>query len=239
MSPTIDPVLRVRDALVAGKLSAADLTARRLGALLGKTTSVLYHHYGSLDGFFFAVAESGMHLLGARLDAARAGGAGLAELCVEFVRFGLEAPDLYALMFERRVDWAALRRAGALRGDLPGLRLLALVTEAGRAAGSRDPARDARMLFAGLHGLVSLALSGRANLGALEMTDEAAALDAAAELAHRLYPQQRRNDGLPNRAPQSPDDPRPAAARPRRRAAESPRQVGDERAARRPRRRAR
>ena len=35
-----------RDALASGDLGFEDLTARRLGSFLGKTTSVLYHHWG-------------------------------------------------------------------------------------------------------------------------------------------------------------------------------------------------
>src|SRR5262245_58792825 len=116
-----DAVDRVRDALIAGRLSSADLTTRRLGALFGKTTSVVYHHYGSLDGFLFQVAQAGMAQLAERLAAVGAGGGDLADLGVAFVRFGTGAPALYELLFERRFDWAALRRAGALGAELPGL----------------------------------------------------------------------------------------------------------------------
>jgi hypothetical protein len=171
-----------------------------------------------------------MGLLGARLLEAEVRGADLADLAATFVRFGLGAPGLYALMFERRFDWQALRAAGALGEEQPGLTLFHLLGERLRAAGSRSPKRDARMLFAGLHGLVSLALSGRANVGELEITDQAAAIDAARELARRLCPDaQGRHHG---------DHRRPARAAGRRAAEKSAGQGGDERAAGRARRRA-
>src|SRR5258706_12212719 len=110
----MDAVVYIRDSLRGGRLGPADLTARRLGEVLGKTTSVLYHHYGSLDGFLFAVGQSGMEVLGERLDAVRTAGGDLAHLSAEFVRFGLEAPALYALLVGRRYDSPALRPPGCL-----------------------------------------------------------------------------------------------------------------------------
>jgi AcrR family transcriptional regulator len=222
-------ISKVRDALLSGRLGLDDLTARRIGALAGKTTGLLYHHWGSVDGFLFAVSESGMALLGTRLAEAAATGAELPELAAAFVRFGIEAGPLYQLMFERRHDWAALRKAGKLTPELPGVRLFAVLVERFARAGARDPKRDARMLFAGLHGLVSLAISGRANIGDRQITDEEAALSAARELTLRICTEPERNRHA--------DDLRSARPAQRRRAEKSHRQVRDERAPRRPRRR--
>jgi AcrR family transcriptional regulator len=213
-------------------LSAADLTARGLGQALGKTTSVLYHHYGSLDGFLFVVGQSGMQILGERIDAVRRAGGDLADLAAEFVRFGLESPALYALMVERPYDWAALRREGRLGPELPGRSLWELLCDYLRATGAKDPVLDARLLFGGLHGLTSLAASGRANIGALEITDEEAALHAARTLARRLCPQacwRKDHD----------HHPRHAAPAERPRAAKPSRQIGHERTPGRGRRRPR
>src|SRR4051794_25353715 len=55
--------LRVRKALESGELRASDLTARQLATFLGQTTSILYHHWGSLDGFLYAVSMSGFDVL--------------------------------------------------------------------------------------------------------------------------------------------------------------------------------
>jgi AcrR family transcriptional regulator len=180
----MDNLQRIRAALSSGELGEADLTARKLSAFLGRTTSVLYHHWGSLDGLLYAVSRDGYRVLGERLTGAASGG--LQAVAAAFVEFGLEQPVLYGLMFERGYDWAALRSSSQAAGPSPGLALWARVVEALRCAGSDEPEADARVLFAGLHGLVSLARSGRANIGDLSVTDREAALAAARRLVSRL-----------------------------------------------------
>lgn len=177
----MEPVERVKQALQSGELTAEELTARRLGELLGKTTSVLYHHWGSLDGFLHAVGQAGLRDLGARLAVALRSG-GLEGVAVAFVDFGLESPALYSLMFERRYDWSALSASGLLQASA-GLALWTHVVSSFRAAGSPAPERDARVLLAGLHGLVSLASTGRANLAATDRSDADVARDTARHLA--------------------------------------------------------
>jgi len=180
----MDEAIRaVRDDLAAGRLRADDLTARRIGAHLGKTTSVLYHHWGSLDGFLFAVAQDGYVLLMERLVPVAAGG--LPAVAEAYIDFGLAHPVLYGLMFERPWEWDALRAAGAF-ADMPGLALWGRVVDALAAGGSDDPAGDALLLHASLHGLVSLANSGRANVGDLTVSDRDAALRAARTMATRI-----------------------------------------------------
>jgi len=178
-----DAVRTIRDAIAADDIPADELTARGLGARLGRTTSVLYHHWGSLDGFLFAVAQDGYLLLADRLGAVA--DAGLPDLAEAFVAFGLEHKVLYGLMFERTWDWGALRATGAM-ADLPGLALWAQSTERLAGAGSDDPAGDALLLQAVLHGLVSLANSGRANVGDLTVSDRDAAIRAARTFARRI-----------------------------------------------------
>ena len=180
-------------ALARGELGIGDLTARRLGAFLGRTTSVLYHHFGSLDGFLYAVAGQGFRDLGAVLGEALAAGE-VTDVAAAFVAFGLDRPALYHVMFERRHDWDALRRAGALEGQKPGLELWDHIVSALAAAGSPAPEGDARILYAGLHGLVSLAATGRANVGDLETSDREVALASARELARRLCPHARKEN---------------------------------------------
>jgi hypothetical protein len=168
-------VEKVRDDLRHGRIKPEEISVRRVAEWLKKSTIVVYHYFGSLDGLLFAVGQSGMSLLGERLA-----GKKLLQVAEEFVRFGIEAPSLYYVMFEHHFDWAALRKAGVMTPDMPGRQLFLQLSE------TLGGHRDARILIAGLHGLVSLALSGRANVGALEMTDEAAAIDAARELVRKL-----------------------------------------------------
>ncbi|WP_437871755.1 WHG domain-containing protein [Sorangium sp. So ce363] len=157
-----EPVERVFMALCEGRLTRDDLTARKIAAFLGQTTMVLYHHFGSLDGFLIRVDGLGWRRLAERLDARARAGAGARSLAVGYVEFALCHPDLYWLMAERRFDRARLREQGRLRLARP---LWSSFVELLRHHGSRRPEEDTYVLFAGLHGIAMLALSGRANLG--------------------------------------------------------------------------
>jgi AcrR family transcriptional regulator len=179
-------VSRVCRALAKGRLSLDALTARDLSKFVGKTTSLLYHHWGSLDGFLYAVSQAGFEELGQRLRGVMDDGGDLPRLAEAFVTFGLESPALYALMFEHHYDWAQLKKSGAF--DRPGAaqELWQSLVGALASSGSDDPDMDARLFYSGLHGLVSLAVSGRANFGALSKSDREIALLAARRLARTL-----------------------------------------------------
>jgi len=181
-----DGTERVYQALMRGELADEDLSTRRIAKLLGKTTGAVYHHHGSLDGFLFAVSQKGYAALQGQLEEVFARTQDLADLAQAFVEFGLDHPELYPLMFERRYDWDGLRAAGVFDGPIKSGELLASVLCLLAEAGSRDPAADARLLMAGLHGLVSLAASGRANVGALTTPDRDVAVGAARDLARRI-----------------------------------------------------
>lgn len=175
-------------ALIVGELDDADLSARRIGKLLGKTTSVVYHHFGSLDGFLFAVGQRGYADLRTKLEAAFAKKKDLADVAEMFVQFGLDHKELYPLMFERRFDWDGLRAAGSFEKTTASGEMVAALLCLLEAGGSLDPIADGRLLWAGLHGLVSLAASGRMNVGELTKRDRDVAIAAARDLAHRLVP---------------------------------------------------
>ncbi|MGK3981892.1 TetR-like C-terminal domain-containing protein [Sorangium sp. So ce136] len=157
-----EPVARVFQALCEGRLTRDDLTARKIAAFLGQTTMVLYHHFGSLDGFLIRVDGAGWRRLADLLEARARAGADLRSLAVGYVEFALRHPDLYWLMAERRFDRARLREQGRLRLARP---LWGAFVELLRRHGSTRPAKDTHVLFAGLHGIAMLTLSGRVNLG--------------------------------------------------------------------------
>jgi len=183
-----DPIDTIYRALIAGELDDADLSARRIGKLLGKTTSVVYHHFGSLDGFLFAVSQRGYADLRVKLQESFERRQDLADLAQAFVEFALDHPELYPLMFERRFDWEGLREAGAFEETTASGEMLAALLCLLEAAGSEDPIPDGRLFVSGLHGLVSLAASGRMNAGELTKPDRAVAIAAARDLAQRLLP---------------------------------------------------
>lgn len=185
----MDPVEQVLDAIVRGDLRSEDLTARRLGAFLGKTTSVLYHHYGSLDLFLYEVAQRGFRRL---VDRVAEPSLSLADAAERYLDFAVEHPAVYDLMFHRAWDWRALRAGRDLRTS-PGFLLWTGLVERLRLDGSDDPDGDARVLYAALHGLASLAITGRANVADLSHTDREAAGRAARRLVHLLHDRRRRS----------------------------------------------
>lgn len=181
-----DEVERVCEALAVGELTAATLGARSVAGFLGRTTGLLYHHWGSLDGFLLAVSQAGWSRLGASLmTTAAADPTDLAVLAEGYLRFAFRHPALYHLMTERRLDWARLKAEGRLTSGAS-LDLWDGLAARVAAAGSDAPAEDARLLYAALHGLASLALSGRANVRDVNTTDEEVAIRTARRLADRL-----------------------------------------------------
>lgn len=178
-----DPVDRVFRALCAGELRRADLTARKLAAFLGASTTVLYHHYGSVDGFLIRVDGAAWALLVETLRARDAAGASLEDLALAYLDFAFLHPDLYGLMTAHPFDRVALRDEGRLSRAEP---LVAAFAALLRRHGSRRPREDVHALFASLHGLASLALSGRTNLAGVADGDQARA--TARRLVRAIVP---------------------------------------------------
>ena len=175
----------VCDALASGDLSADTLGARRIATLLGRTTGLLYHHWGSLDGFLLEVAHAGWQRLG--VDLMRLGPASVADLADGYLRFAFRHPALYHVMVERRLDWERLRSEGRLGGGAS-LDLWDAFAKRLTLAGSTTPAEDTRLIYAALHGLAALAHSGRANVRDIDTPDEEVALRSARHLITRLLP---------------------------------------------------
>lgn len=187
-----EAVERIYEALLRRELDASDLSARRIASFLDRTTGAVYHRWGSVDGLLFAVSQRGFVDLSARLLAAWSRARKLADCAEAYVGFGLDQPGIYPLMFERRFDWDALRAAGAFENSTPGGGLLAAVVCLLRDAASKHPLADTRLLMAGLHGIVSLAASGRMNAGDLTAKDRDVAIAAARDLGARLTPKESR-----------------------------------------------
>ncbi len=180
-------VTRVREAIERGTLGADDLTARALSGFLGKTTSVLYHHFGSLEGFLYAVSIEGFGVLAGRLATMQRAGASPARLAEAYLDFGLQQPVLYRLMLEDRYDWPALARAGQALTPAqmgPWNAMIAIFAR----SGSDDPETDARVFHAAAHGIVLLALTGRMNTGAPDHSDREVALRAIRRLITLMFP---------------------------------------------------
>ncbi len=180
-----DPVQHTCDALLAGELTVFDLSARRLSKFFGKTTSMFYSRWGSLDGFLFGVGQAGFVELGDRMRSAWRKG-DLRDVAEAFVRFGFEQESLYHVMFQLPHDWPALRLKGLLAEPLAGRQVWSELVDAVRESGAKTPEQDAHLLYAGLHGLVDQAITGRANFDDLASSDADVAVGLARRLAERL-----------------------------------------------------
>lgn len=153
------------------------LTMRKLAERIGYSPAAIYLHFRNRDQIAHEVSREGYADLLAALTAAVAATASdpvsrLRVLCQAYVRFGLENPQTYSLIFLEEPAYLAAVLAHPAADD-PGARAYALLVEvAGSliAAGRRlpkvgKPARPAtavefaETIWAALHGIVSLKLT--------------------------------------------------------------------------------
>ncbi|WP_067975884.1 TetR/AcrR family transcriptional regulator [Nocardiopsis trehalosi] len=139
------------------------VTLRGVGERVGVSRTAPYRHFRDKGDLLAAVAAADFAMLNgttaAILAEARDTVGGLRALLSAYVRFGIENPEHYRLLFgEYAPDHEALHAAG---GDLLGD--CADFLARGQAAGEIRPGdpRDLAILgFSSVHGLVVLALSG-------------------------------------------------------------------------------
>lgn len=133
------------------------LSLRELARRAGVTHGAPAHHFGSRRGLFTALATEGFEALADALAPSVAGGE-FVETAVEYVRFALNKPGHYAVMF--RTD--LLEETAGLREQRE--RAAAALTSGMAALGRehvRIPAAQARQAAWSLvHGLASLFLAG-------------------------------------------------------------------------------
>lgn len=130
------------------------VTMRGLAAELGVTHTALGHAFGSRRGLLTALAIDGYRRLGARM---REAGGALLPIGLAYVRFGLECPGHFAVMFDPEVlDSPDAELAGARAAARAGLR-------AGVEAQVGDRRQAAAATLAAwsmMHGLVQLERAG-------------------------------------------------------------------------------
>jgi AcrR family transcriptional regulator len=161
----------LRAALIAEALrvladggGVAALSLRDLARRLGVSHAAPYRHFPDLDALLAAIAEEGFGRLTAALERAAASRPGpveqLAEAGWAYVRFALEHPHYFRVMFSGRLADApaspALRAAGRRAFGVL-LRCIAAGQAAGELAGG--PADEpAAVAWAQVHGLATLLL---------------------------------------------------------------------------------
>ena len=139
------------------------VTMRNVACCLGLGTMTLYTYVAGQRGLHRAMVREGFRRLEAACDAASTLGteAGWRGGARAYLRFALENPNLYKLMFDTPMAEAD---ADLLEGGFQSLlQKVRLRMEAEGAV--RDPDREARRragrYWIGLHGLAMLAISGR------------------------------------------------------------------------------
>ena len=138
------------------------LRIRDLSEAVGKSTMGVYTHFGSKQGLLEQLYLHGFSRLEERLEAVASTGDGQQELlafALAYRGFALDNDALYGLMFERGtpdfVPSDDSRMAGLTTFELLVQRI------AGWQPDLADPARDAHLVWATMHGLVTIELMHR------------------------------------------------------------------------------
>lgn len=141
------------------------VTSRRLSAEIEYSQPVLYKHFASIEDIVDAVALEGFAELAATLAAARRDGepgGALLRVAHAYTAFASENPALYDAMFSRptRLRFAVEDTPPEMSAGFVALREVAAPI-----AGDRDLDTLTEVLWAGLHGLVTLSHGHRLRPG--------------------------------------------------------------------------
>ena len=147
---------------------AASLTMRALGRRIGVSRAAAYRHFQDKAALLVAVAAAGFSRLRDRLQAVDAGAPRssierIRRMGEEYVRFALENPAHYRLMYGReglaRRDVPELREAGnALFEQL--VDVIQAYQDSGKIE-RKDPRAQAYVAWSSVHGLASLLIDGQ------------------------------------------------------------------------------
>ena len=146
----------------------SSVTMRAIGRRLGVSRSAAYRHFADKSALLVAVAAAGFGRLRDRLEAVGAGAPGaeierLRRVGEEYVRFALENPGHYRLMYGKeavtREDRPELREAANVLFD----ELVRIVRTHQRngTIKRKDPHQQAYVAWGAVHGLASLLIEGQ------------------------------------------------------------------------------
>jgi AcrR family transcriptional regulator len=147
------------------------VTMRSVAAALGVSAMTPYRYLAGMDELFALVRAEAFRRFADRLEAAlaRKGDpiARLLRLKRAYVKFAIDEPDAYRIMFEVRSPAAAAEPPEVARESRRAFgclhRTVADAVAAGQLVG--DPLTLAHLAWASSHGLVSLHLAGRLGIG--------------------------------------------------------------------------
>ena len=164
-----EEILRAARALFL-EYGAENVTTRQIAARVGISQTALYVYFKSKEDMLDRLVADAVGKLGAALDAASARADDSSEFLraslSEFLRFGLENPDEYRLVFMRR---AVRRKTGELVGPEPVqdgdalfnglLRRIQRGVASGQFRCPKGERETALSVWAAMHGLVALRLA--------------------------------------------------------------------------------
>jgi len=141
---------------------------RQVAEAVGYSPTAIYHHFTDKDELLYHVALDGYAVFGRYLQAGYDTGATSRDRLhasgLAYVRFGLSHPVQYRLMFMQRGDFFHRPRPPAYADVLDSLFILRRIVQEGLDSGEfrpRPPEDLTSLLWASVHGLVSLALATR------------------------------------------------------------------------------
>ena len=143
------------------------LTLRAVGQTLGVSRSALYRHFTDKAALLSAVAQEGFRMLRLELveawDQAGGGRHGFEQMGVAYVRFAVEHPAHYRVMFGGFLKGYASDAALAAEGSAAFQVLVdALVSQQQAGLVRRDdPQQLAQFVWAVVHGVARLAIDGQ------------------------------------------------------------------------------
>jgi AcrR family transcriptional regulator len=145
---------------------------RQIAERIGYSATTIYRHFENKDDLLFAVVDRGFERFGAALREAAAGsddpGDRLTALGHAYVRFGLENPTYYQLMFMQRTDYLTKTPEGSFEPRFGTFLILQRAVEEAIAAGVLNQG-DARIygnaIWSVVHGVVALAITMAPEVG--------------------------------------------------------------------------
>lgn len=149
----------------------AALTMRRLAKMIGYSATSIYLHFDSKDALLHALIEEGMDLLHARLTEAAVQAESdrdaIRRVCRAYVRFGLDNPEYYEVMFMLHPRRMERFPAGKYRRARRNLQVIEeVIRSAKEGDGEVDgPALlEASAVWAQLHGAIALVIAQRVDV---------------------------------------------------------------------------
>ena len=159
-----DRIIEVSRAIVEDE-GVEHLTIRRIAETIGRKQPAVYQHFESKEAIVAAVVLEGFVALAEHLKrAAKSQKAALPAIAKAYLRFGQERPRLYHVMF---VDAPAFAFAARNATPVPAQTAFGILASAVGESGLDEHRVETvtEVIWAALHGLVTLSITNRLRAG--------------------------------------------------------------------------